>query len=72
MVPELLEGEWEAWVGDPEARLECPTRRCGKVSPAFWNGIDETLTFTGCSHRAFIPECAITWPPPPTHTRRRN
>jgi hypothetical protein len=72
-VPELFVHEWEAWIADPLARLTCPVKGCGQTAQAYWNGVDETLTVTGCGHNVFVPEDAITWPPPEgTHVRRRN
>lgn len=70
-VPELTAAEWAAWFADPDGVLTCPVEGCGRASAAYWNGVDETVTVTGCGHRCFIPEGAIAWPPPDTHTRRR-
>jgi hypothetical protein len=72
MIPELLIQEWEAWTADPAAQLPCPAKGCGRTSAAYWDGVNETLRWTGCGHRAFFPEQPAPWPPPETHVRREE
>lgn len=69
-VPELLEEEWESWISDPDARVKCPVDGCGRISEAYWDGINEVLRWPQCGHRAFFPEYPTPWPPPETHVRR--
>lgn len=68
-VPELTDEDWQAWFDSPEGSLACPVDGCGQTSAAYWNGVDEVLKWTGCGHRAFVPESPLLWPPPASHAR---
>jgi hypothetical protein len=70
VIPELTVEEWTAWINDRFARVRCPVEDCLISGAAYWNGVDETITWTHEGHQAFIPEGRIPWPPPETHTRR--
>lgn len=67
MVPEMTGEEWTAWIGAPDGSVPCPAGGCGLVSAARWDGVNETLEWPGCGHRAFFPEVPPVWPPPESH-----
>jgi hypothetical protein len=72
LVPELTDDEWQSWFDAPDSSLACPVEGCGRTSAAYWDGVNETLTVTGCGHTVFFPEDPLSWPPPESHVRREQ
>jgi hypothetical protein len=69
-VPELTDEDWRIWFDSPDGSMACPADGCGRVSAAYWDGVNEVLKWAGCKHRAFVPESPLLWPPPESHVQR--
>lgn len=69
-IPGMTDEEWAAWFAAADGSVACPVEGCGLVSAARWDGVNETLAWSGCGHRAFFPETPLLWPPPESHVRR--
>ncbi len=67
MIPEMTDEEWTSWFESADGTLACPTTGCGRVSTALWDGMNETLRWSRCGHKAFFPESPPLWPPPESH-----